>query len=342
MSFKDFILKYKAYIICVALLLFVWPPHIHRSQDESNPDGMQQARCVIALSGYRSEGLAYSTGFNYEMLRRAADLLQCDIQISLSEDRTAVLDTLSAGSLDLVILPFADSALAAFPRLLQCSMMADSTVWVVLSNGRLSAANLNASLSSIRYSEDYKDIVERFSPSYEPFSRAASGRKFKYASPYDRLLKEKAKEIGWDWRMLASLVWQESRFRIESRSRRGAEGLLQLMESTAVAYNGSAERLDPEASLQAGVNYLKKLQRMFEGDAANQEELTRFVLAAFNAGEGRIKDCIEMAESKGLPHSTWEDLKAVIPMVEDFKGTETMAHVERTDSLYKAFCIIAP
>ncbi|MBQ9185325.1 MAG: transglycosylase SLT domain-containing protein [Bacteroidales bacterium] len=342
-------------MICVGLLLFVWPPHSYRSPEEKNPDGMTQAKCVIALGGYKSKAVSYSIGFNYEMLRRAADILRCDMEITLSANQRAVLDSLEAGVLDLAVLPFADSSLARHPGLQKCSIMADSTVWVTTEGRALSAASLNTSLSSLKYSQDYNNILERFSPSYEPYSRVASGRHFNNASPYDSILKEAAKELGWDWRMLASLVWQESRFRIESRSRRGAEGLLQLMEQTAIAYNGSAERLDPKENLRAGVNYLKKLQRMFREDAASEEELIRFTLAAFNAGEGRIKDCIKLAQSKGLPYSTWTELKAAIPFMRDsltidsleirtgvFKGVETIAHVEKTDSLYKAFCIIAP
>lgn len=342
MNCKGFIRRYLKYLICVVLLLSVRPHNVRKNPNENNPDGLGQARCVIALGDYINGSIFYSTGFNYEMLRRAADLLQYDFNISLGTDRSAVLDNLEAGGIDIAVLPAADSSLLARQGLPVCTMMKDSTVWIASPIGSVSAIDLNKALSAIRHSDDYKDIVDRFTPKYEPFRRVEKGGKYKYASPYDKLLKAKATEIGWDWRMLASLVWQESRFRIESRSKRGAEGLLQLMEHTAIAYNGSEERLDPEANLQAGVNYLKKLQRMFQADAANQEELVHFVIAAFNAGEGRIKDCISAAQAKGLPYGTWEDLKAVIPMVEDFKGTETLAHVENTDSLYKAFCIIAP
>ena len=341
MKIKDFILKYRAHIICVALLLAVWPPHVRRSPDEGRTD-VREADCAIALTGYVGTSMSLSTGFNYEMLRRAGDLLHYDMRISLADDRGAALDSLEAGVIDLAVLPFADSALAAHPGLMQGPVMADSTVWVVSGKGRISAPAIGSCLSSIRYSADYEDIIYRFTPAYEPFAREATGRTFKYASPYDMLIKAGARELGWDWRLLAALIWQESRFRIEARSRRGAEGLLQLMEPTAMAYNGSAERLDPEANLQAGVNYLRKLQRMFAGDAGSPEELTRFVLAAFNAGEGRIKDCIKIAESEGLPHSAWADIKAVFPLMEDFRGAETVRHVERTDSLYKAFCVIVP
>ena len=342
MNCKGFIRRYLRYLVCVALLLSVRPHNVRKNPNENNPDGLGQARCVIAVNDYVSSTIFYSAGFNYEMLRHAADLLQYDFDISVGTDRDAILDYLEAGSIDMAVLPYADSTLQARPGLPHCTMMKDSTVWIVSPLGSITNIKLNTALSAIRHSKDYKDIVDRFTPKYEPFRRVERGGKYKYASPYDKLLKAKAAEIGWDWRRLASLVWQESRFRIESRSKRGAEGLLQLMEQTAIAYNGSADRLDPEANLQAGVNYLKKLQRMFQADAANQEELTRIVIAAFNAGEGRIKDCISAAQAKGMPYGSWEDIKAVIPLVEDFKGTETLAHVENTDSLYKAFCIIAP
>ena len=50
---------------------------------------------------------------------------------------------------------------------------------------------------------------------------------------YDDLLKQYAADLNWDWRLLASQAFQESRFRPAARSRAGATGLLQLMPATA-------------------------------------------------------------------------------------------------------------
>jgi membrane-bound lytic murein transglycosylase F len=57
----------------------------------------------------------------------------------------------------------------------------------------------------------------------------ASGR----ISPYDELMKKYSEEIGWDWRLLASMIYQESNFRHDVESWAGARGLMQLMPGTA-------------------------------------------------------------------------------------------------------------
>ncbi|HKP46584.1 MAG TPA: lytic transglycosylase F [Pyrinomonadaceae bacterium] len=51
-------------------------------------------------------------------------------------------------------------------------------------------------------------------------------------SEYDPLIKQYAAELNWDWRLLASQAFQESRFKPEARSWAGATGLLQLMPAT--------------------------------------------------------------------------------------------------------------
>src|SRR5207245_9577884 len=55
---------------------------------------------------------------------------------------------------------------------------------------------------------------------------------------YDDLLKQNASEISWDWRLLASQAFQESRFKPEAHSWAGAAGLLQLMPATAKQCGG--------------------------------------------------------------------------------------------------------
>lgn len=75
-----------------------------------------------------------------------------------------------------------------------------------------------------------------------------------------------------------SLVYQESKFNPEARSRRGAYGLTQLMPGTAADLR--ADRYDPAQNLDAGARYLR-------------QQIDRFgslplALAAYNAGPNRV------------------------------------------------------
>ena len=186
MNCKGFIRRFLKYLVCVVLLLFVRPHNVRKNPNENNPDGLGQARCIIALDDYISGSIFYSTGFNYEMLRRTADLLQYDFDITLGSDRSAILDNLEDGVIDIAVLPAADSSLLARQGLPVCTMMQDSTVWITSPIGSISAKDLNSALSAIKHSADYKDVVDRFTPKYEPFRRVEKGGRYKYASPYDK------------------------------------------------------------------------------------------------------------------------------------------------------------
>jgi membrane-bound lytic murein transglycosylase F len=74
-------------------------------------------------------------------------------------------------------------------------------------------------------------------------------------SPYDELIKKGAETLGWDWRFLASLVYQESKFEPQGESWAGAKGLMQLMPETAKQF-GVTNVEDPVQNIQAGVRYL--------------------------------------------------------------------------------------
>ena len=156
-------------------------------------------------------------------------------------------------------------------------------------------------------------------------------------SHYDDLFKKYAKEIGWDWRMLASLAYTESNFDPNVISWAGARGLMQLMPATARAMGIPAgKESDPEESIKAGVKYIARLQNIFS-KVPDKGEQTKFVLAAYNAGVGHITDAMALAEKYGKNRYLWNhhvDHYILLKSNEDyyqdpvckngyFRGTET-------------------
>ena len=123
-------------------------------------------------------------------------------------------------------------------------------------------------------------------------------------SKYDELIKKYSKNIGWDWRLLASLIYQESHFHPETRSWAGAFGLMQLMPVTAkrfgVDMNSSAEE-----QIKAGVKLLKWLSKRFENENISKDEQIKFVLASYNVGLGHILDAINLSEKYGKSPNVW-------------------------------------
>ena len=66
-------------------------------------------------------------------------------------------------------------------------------------------------------------------------------------SPYDDLFKRYAGRLGWDWRLLASIAYQESHFQPQIVAWSGAEGLMGILPATARGLGFDAgDMQDPE------------------------------------------------------------------------------------------------
>src|SRR5205085_9561309 len=77
-------------------------------------------------------------------------------------------------------------------------------------------------------------------------------------SPYDHLIRKHAEQHGFDWRLVAAQIYQESRFDLQRKSWVGALGLFQLMPPTAKQL-GITDPHDPEQSIRVGLKYMRQL-----------------------------------------------------------------------------------
>ena len=124
---------------------------------------------------------------------------------------------------------------------------------------------------------------------------------------YDLLLKRYAGELKWDWRLLASQAFQESRFKPEARSWAGATGLLQLMPATAKEF-GVHNIRDPEDNIQGAVRFLNWLIKYWEDKIGDEGERLKFVLASYNCGAGHVEDAQRLTEKFGGNPKSWDDV----------------------------------
>jgi soluble lytic murein transglycosylase-like protein len=95
------------------------------------------------------------------------------------------------------------------------------------------------------------------------------------------LILESARRYGIDPRILRSVSFIESRFRLDVVSPKGARGLMQFMPETAARY-GLNNPYDPKAAIDAAAHYLRDLLIRFNGRLD-------LALAAYNAGEGTVE-----------------------------------------------------
>jgi len=124
-------------------------------------------------------------------------------------------------------------------------------------------------------------------------------------SPYDNLIKKYANKHDFDWRLLVAQMYQESRFNPKAKSWAGARGLMQVMPRTAKEM-GISDLKKPEPGIKAGVQYLNWVRDRFEPEL-NVKSRMWFTLAAYNAGQGHVKDARRLARQQGLNPNLWFD-----------------------------------
>lgn len=125
--------------------------------------------------------------------------------------------------------------------------------------------------------------------------------------PYDSVFKLYAKQLGWDWRLLAAIAFCESGFDPNATSWMGARGIMQVMPKTARLFGvDEASLSNPEVSVRVASQILKELDGIMRSrtSAANR---IKFVLAAYNAGSGHVTDAIALAAKYELNPREWEE-----------------------------------
>ena len=200
------------------------------------------------------------------------------------------VDSLRSGALDIAVIPFRDSL--AIDSLFISVPVDSVSYWLINSDSRAKLDEINFWLVEYHASPLCDELHRKF------LEVPKTGKVKDFISPYDSLMREVCEPLGEDWRLIAAIAYQESHFRIEVRSRRGAAGMMQMMPVTARRY-GVENIADPRQSLEAGVKYFQHLKKDFRKDAADADELRRFALAAYNAGEGRLRASIDNADSLG-------------------------------------------
>ncbi|AHM60830.1 lytic transglycosylase [Flammeovirgaceae bacterium 311] len=182
--------------------------------------------------------------------------------------------------------------------------------WGVRTNAPDLLKAVNGWIREIRKTPDYAVIYNKYFKNRSNMKMLASSNYSSISgsqiSPYDKHIKEAASRIGWDWRLLAAVVYQESKFNPEAESWMGAAGLMQLMPETAEIF-GAENPLDPKQSIMAGANYLQWLDKFWTDEVPDPEERKKFVLASYNVGQGHVLDARKLARKHGRSPEIWEE-----------------------------------
>ncbi|HVW87384.1 MAG TPA: lytic transglycosylase domain-containing protein [Bryobacteraceae bacterium] len=144
-----------------------------------------------------------------------------------------------------------------------------------------------------------------------------SGRSLAVADQADllQMIDRVAAEQGVESSLVHSVIRAESNYNAEAVSAKGAQGIMQLIPSTAKRF-GVDDAFDPQANVEAGVKYLKFLLDYYHDDYVR-------AIAAYNAGEGAVD------KYKGIPPYR-ETLNYVYQVAKNLKAARAKQSAART------------
>jgi membrane-bound lytic murein transglycosylase F len=124
-------------------------------------------------------------------------------------------------------------------------------------------------------------------------------------SAYDAFFKQAAAKSGWDWRLIAAISYQESKFNPNALSFGGAYGMMQFMPNTGPTY-GVFPDSPPEVQIMGGGRKLAADEKHWK-EIPDDFQRKKFSMASYNAGRGHIMDAQRLAKKHGLNHLVWDD-----------------------------------
>lgn len=346
---------YFQYILAflVTFFIFLLPKWERDKTDVSSPRFLagDTLKCIV-LNQNSIATKGYVLGYTYELFRSFDAYQMCKTEIEPQENDFASWVKLSTGMIDILII---NSQRDSVPEVFQDEVVSSipinraEDVCVVNKNNYQIIQVFNHWFTFFKQTPEFNLITKKYFRSYHILDNFGAPISRTTISPYDHAIKENSRRLNWDWRLLASLIYQESKFKAGVSSGKGAIGLMQIKEAVANKY-GIEDIYNPEENIKAGTLHLKRLQNMYKKMGADSLNATLLTIAAYNCGEGRMEDCMSLATQEGKNPLLWADIKQIIPLMSEekhykseavklgkFKGNETLKYVENILDRYQKY-----
>jgi len=223
------------------------------------------------------------------------------------------------------------------------------SAWAVAPDKKWLGDSIDAWLNIDAHRAEQAQLLKR----YFEMSKNEGGGRYAFTpgqmSPFDHIFKRHAPDFDWDWRLLASQAFVESRFDSTAVSWAGARGLMQIMPRTAKGYGQTPKSvMNKEVAVKTALKILRDLDNQFKSKVPDPAERKKFVIAAYNSGAAHVMDAIALAKKYGLNPQKWDGnvAKAILwksnpryyrdPVVKYgySRGRETYDYVNRVYSYY--------
>ena len=179
--------------------------------------------------------------------------------------------------------------------------------WAVRKNTPDLLKEINSWIAAMKQKTAYYVIYNKYFKNTKAYKRRVKSDLYSMESgkisKYDPIIKQYADSIGWDWRLLSSMIYQESEFDPRAKSWVGAKGLMQMMPRTAEEL-GYSSLSNPKTSIEAGVKYIRKLENSWQ-EIPDERERQKFVMASYNVGPNHVADARRLTQKYGGNPDKW-------------------------------------
>jgi membrane-bound lytic murein transglycosylase F len=289
---------------------------LRREERESGTPVEIRARLVSKPSelGGQQVHIAQTSPYRQRLLELNEELTNDIVVVEVDETTDHLIQRLAGGDIGYTVAAENVASLRAgeYRNLLVRPALGppQPVAWGVRTNAPELQKALNTFIAAKKKSGFLRVLYRKYFLDRSAFNRRAASRYLTAEtgrlSPYDDLFRESSRIPGWDWRLVASQAYQESRFNPAAHSWAGAVGIMQIMPRTAreLRINPS----DPKQSIDGACRYLWKLDDQWKKAVTSERERVKFILAAYNVGAGHVQDAQRLAEKHGDDPAKWDDV----------------------------------
>jgi membrane-bound lytic murein transglycosylase F len=277
-----------------------------------------------SLAQIGSGDLEIAAGSSHaKTLRAARDSLPSLAWVeNASTDSQTFLDGVADGSIDYTIADSTEFAIAhdAHPdlRIAFDFPGSQSLAWATSARDRDFLLEVGSYFSRLKSDGELAAIVKHYYGRSEDMEFAATRGFMRHLQSrlplYQKWFEEAAEQSSQDWRLLAAIGYQESKWNPGASSAAGAKGLMQLTVDTATEAK-VADPADPRQSIFGGARYFGQVYAMIPAHVPEPDR-TWFALAAYNIGYGHLEDARVLAQRAGRDPDSWEDVRQFLPLLE--------------------------
>jgi membrane-bound lytic murein transglycosylase F len=286
--------------------------HLIHRRDKSHPDS-------FASLGERSLAVVAGSAHALALEALATHLPNLKFTEVPGVDTLDLLDRVWSGDLDATIADRNEFSLSRnFHPELRIAFNLErpaELAWALPRGDPALVARVNAFLTTLE--PDMPSLIARY---YAPSDRLDyAGARTLVRDIEDRLpalrlhFETAAREFGEDWRVLAAIGYQESRWNPAAVSPTGVRGLMMLTADTAEEL-GVGDRADPAQSIRGGAIYLRQMRDSIPRRVPEPDR-TWLALAAYNIGYGHLEDARVLAQEQGKDPDSWQAVREFLPLL---------------------------